>query len=75
MEPEEIYNPIYIALAFGFMDKGHQVTLSATEDFKNFGEGFGVAFRPLWGNAETMMNSTEGESILQTENSIKLMKS
>lgn len=64
----------YVALALGLMDKGHQVTLSATEDFKDFVEGFGVAFQPLWGNAETMMNSTEGQSILQTENSIKLMK-
>ncbi|WP_185208179.1 glycosyltransferase [Chryseobacterium sp. C3] len=64
----------YVALALGLMDKGHQVTLSATEDFKDFVEGFGVAFQPLWGNAETMMNSKEGQSILQTENSIKLMK-
>ncbi len=64
----------YVALALGLMDKGHKVTLSATEDFKGFVEGFGVTFQPLWGNAETMMNSTEGQSILQTENSIKLMK-
>lgn len=64
----------YIALALGLMDKGHKVTLSATEDFKDFVEGFGVTFQPLWGNAETMMNSTEGQGMLQTENSIKLMK-
>ncbi len=64
----------YIALALGLMDKGHKVTLSATEDFKEFVEGFGVSFQPLWGNAETMMNSTEGQDILQSENSIKLMK-
>lgn len=64
----------YVALALGLMDKGHKVTLSATEDFKDFVEGFGVAFQPLWGNAETMMNSKEGQGILQTENSIKLMK-
>lgn len=64
----------YVALALGLMDKGHKVTLSATEDFKDFVEGFGVKFEPLWGNAETMMNSKEGQSILQTENSIKLMK-
>jgi UDP:flavonoid glycosyltransferase YjiC (YdhE family) len=64
----------YIALALGLIDKGHKVTLSATEDFKDFVEGFGVAFQPLWGNAETMMNSKEGQDILQTENSIKLMK-
>jgi UDP:flavonoid glycosyltransferase YjiC (YdhE family) len=64
----------YVALALGLMDKGHKVTLSATEDFKDFVEGFGIKFEPLWGNAETMMNSKEGQSILQTENSIKLMK-
>lgn len=64
----------YVAIALRLMDKGHKVTLSATEDFKDFIEGFGVTFQPLWGNAETMMNSTEGQSILQTENSIKLMK-
>ena len=64
----------YVALALGLMDKGHKVTLSATEDFQDFVEGFGVTFLPLWGNAETMMNSSEGQSILQTENAIKLMK-
>jgi sterol 3beta-glucosyltransferase len=64
----------YVALALGLMDKGHTVTLSSTEDFRDFVEGFGVSFQPLWGNAESMMHSTEGQSILQTENSIKLMK-
>jgi sterol 3beta-glucosyltransferase len=64
----------YVALALGLMDKGHHVTISATEDFKEFVEGFGVPFHPLWGNAEKMMNSKEGQSIVKTENSIKLMK-
>jgi sterol 3beta-glucosyltransferase len=64
----------YIALALGLIDKGHRVTISATADFKDFVEGFGVAFQPLWGNAETMMNSTEGQRILQSDNPIKLMK-
>lgn len=64
----------YIALALGLMNKGHKVTISATEDFKNFVESFGVGFQPLFGNAETMMNTAEGKSILQTENSIALMK-
>ena len=64
----------YVALALGLIEKGHNVTLSATEDFKDFVEGFGVPFQPLWGNAEMMMNSPEGQHILQTENPIKLMK-
>src|SRR5450631_1632496 len=64
----------YIALALGLIDKGHQVTISATEDFKEFVEGFKIPFQPLFGNAEMMMNSTEGQSILKSENPIKLMK-
>lgn len=64
----------YVALALGLMDKGHSVTISTTEDFKDFVEGYGVAFQPLWGNAEEMMNSKQGQSILRTGNSIKLMK-
>lgn len=64
----------YVALALGLMDKGHKVTISATEDFKDFVEGFGISFQPLWGSAEKMMNSKEGQAILRTENSIILMK-
>lgn len=64
----------YIALALGLMDKGHQVTLSAPSNFKDFVEGFGVPFQGLYGNAEEMMNSSEGQSVLQSENTIKLMK-
>ncbi len=64
----------YIALALGLMDKGHKVTISATEDFKEFVEGFKIPFQPLFGNAEMMMNSTEGKAILKSENPIKLMK-
>jgi sterol 3beta-glucosyltransferase len=64
----------YIALALGLMENGHQVTLSAPSDFKDFVEGFGISFQGLYGNAEEIMNSTEGQSVLQTENTIKLMK-
>ena len=64
----------YIALASGLMNKGHQVTIAAPENFKEFVEDFGIAFHPLYGNAEEMMNSPEGQSVLQAENTIKLMK-
>jgi len=64
----------YIALALGLMDKGHHITLAAPENFKDFVEGFGITFHPLYGNAEEGMNSPEAQSILQTENTIKLMK-
>jgi sterol 3beta-glucosyltransferase len=64
----------YIALALGLLEKGHQVTIAAPENFKGFVEGFGIAFHPLYGNAEEGMNSPEGQSILRAENTIKLMK-
>lgn len=64
----------YIALALALIDRGHEVSISATEDFKAFVEGFGIPFQPLFGNAESMMNSTEGQAILKSENPIKLMK-
>jgi len=64
----------YIALALGLMEKGHQVTIAAPENFAEFVEGFGIAFHPLYGDAEAGMNSPLAQSILQTENFIKLMK-
>ena len=64
----------YIALALGLIDKGHQVIIAAPENFKELVEGFGIVFHPLHGNAEEAMNSPQGQSVLQTENTIKLMK-
>lgn len=64
----------YIALALGLIDKGHKVTLAAPENFKELVEDFGLTFHPLYGNAEEGMNSPKGQSVLKTENTIKLMK-
>ncbi|MEO6977103.1 MAG: glycosyltransferase [Mucilaginibacter sp.] len=64
----------YIALALGLMERGHHVTIAAPENFKSLVEGFGVAFHPLYGDAEAMMNQPEGQSVLKAENTIKLMK-
>jgi sterol 3beta-glucosyltransferase len=64
----------YIALALALMEKGHRVVLSAPGDFKAFVEGFGVPFFPLYGEAEAIMNSPEGQRILKTENTIRLMR-
>ncbi|MES2428014.1 MAG: glycosyltransferase [Bacteroidota bacterium] len=64
----------YIALALGLMAKGHQVTIAAPENFKELVEDFGVAFHPLYGNAEEEMNSPLGQNLLKTENTLKLIK-
>jgi len=64
----------YIALALGLIDRGHQVMIAAPENFSGLVGGFGIPFHPLYGNAEEMMNSPEGQSVLKSENTIKLMK-
>lgn len=64
----------YIALALRLQDKGHEIILAAPENFRDLVEGFGLTFHPLYGNAEEGMNSSEGQSVLKAENTIKLMK-
>lgn len=64
----------YIALALGLTAKGHCVTIAAPENFAELVEGFGIDFHPLHGNAEEGMNSPDGQSVLRSENTIKLMK-
>ncbi len=48
--------------------------IAAPENFKAFVEDFGIPFHPLYGDAEKLMNSHEGQSVLKAENTIKLMK-
>jgi len=64
----------YIALALGLIENGHGVTIAAPENFKDLVVGYGVTFHPLCGNAEEGMNSPAGQKVLQTGNTIKLMK-
>jgi sterol 3beta-glucosyltransferase len=64
----------YIALALGLVAKGHDVTLAAPQNFKAFVEGFGIKFHALYGDAEAMMNSPEGQRVVKSENAIKLME-
>ena len=64
----------YIALALGLIDRGHEVTIAAPENFKNLAAGFGIGFHPLVGDAEREMNSTAGQKVVQTGNTIKLLK-
>lgn len=64
----------YVALALGLMERGHEVLLAAPSNFKDFIESYGINFHPLYGDAEAMMNSKEGQKVLSAENTIKLMQ-
>jgi sterol 3beta-glucosyltransferase len=64
----------YIALAFGLMEKGHEVTLYANENFEGFAESFGISFYPLPGNIEEMVHSPEVLRVLKSGNIIAFFR-
>src|SRR5579862_6111563 len=55
----------FVALALGLKNRGHEVTLMAHENFKEFVEGFGLSFIPIRGNVEEMLQSDEGMQVLR----------
>jgi len=58
----------FIALALALMDKGHDVTLVASENFKAFVEGFGVSFSPVAGDTRQLINSPKALKLLKGGN-------
>ncbi len=55
----------FIALALALMEEGHEVTIVAPENFKAFVEGFGVAYLPVTGDTERIINSPEALELLE----------
>jgi UDP:flavonoid glycosyltransferase YjiC (YdhE family) len=64
----------FVALALGLQQRGHQVTLLAHENFREFVEGYGLGFHPLFGNVEELLRSAEGQQILKAGNTISLLR-
>jgi len=60
----------YVALALGLKERGHEATVMAHENFKEFVEGYGVQFIALTGNVEAMLQSEEGMRTLKAGNII-----
>src|ERR1700744_5484116 len=55
----------FIALALGLMEKGHAARIVASENFREFVEGFGVPFSPITGHSEQLINSPEALKLLE----------
>jgi len=55
----------FIALALAMMEKGHDVTIVASENFRDFVKGFGVQYRPVTGNSEQIINSPDALKLLE----------
>jgi UDP:flavonoid glycosyltransferase YjiC (YdhE family) len=64
----------YVALALGLMEAGHRATVMAHQNFKDFVEGYGVEYYPLFGNTEKLLYSEEGRKILQSGDAITLLR-
>ncbi|WPU92684.1 glycosyltransferase [Mucilaginibacter sabulilitoris] len=64
----------FVSLALGLMDNGHQVTLLAPGNFKEFVNGYGVNFYALHGNIEEIVHSPEGLRVLKTGNTFSLLR-
>ncbi len=56
----------YVALALGLVERGHETTILAHENFRDFVEGYGLRFYPLVGNVEAMLQSEEGLKVLKS---------
>ena len=55
----------FIALALALMEKGHEATVVAPENFREFVEGFGVSYWPVTGDTERLINSPTALKILE----------
>jgi sterol 3beta-glucosyltransferase len=55
----------FIALALALMERGHAVTLVTNENFRAFVEDFGVAYLPIAGDTEKIINSPEALKLLE----------
>jgi sterol 3beta-glucosyltransferase len=63
----------FLALALALKNKGHDVTIVASENFKEFVEGFGIAYIPLTGDSESTINSPEALRLLEGGNAFKFI--
>src|SRR6185312_1121195 len=64
----------FVALSLGLILRGHRVTLLAHENFKSFVEGFSIDFYSLTGSTEEMVNDPKGLRLLQSGNTLKLLR-
>lgn len=63
----------YLVLALGLRAKGHEVTLAAPENFKDFVEDYGIRFHSIHGNVDQLLYSPEGLRVLKTGNALTLL--
>ncbi|MFD1258823.1 glycosyltransferase [Mucilaginibacter terrae] len=64
----------YIALALGLINRGHQVTLAAPQNFKYFVEDYGIAFHALHGNTEEIVYSPECLEVIKSGSDLAFVR-
>jgi len=61
----------FVALALGLKKAGKDVVLVASENFREFVEGFGIVYRPIAGDSESLINSPAALKLLEGGNVFK----
>jgi len=56
----------YVALGLGLKGRGHNVTLLAYENFRDFIEGYGLEFLPLSGNIEELLHTNDVKKMIRS---------
>ncbi len=51
----------YISLALGLMDRKHEITLAAPENFEQLVKDNGIRYMPLNGNSQAILESEQGQ--------------
>lgn len=64
----------YLPIAIELKKRGHEVIVHAPENFSSLFLNHQIDFIGLSGNAQKIMQSSDADNILSSENSIKLMK-
>ena len=63
----------FVALALTLLNRGHDVTLVASENFREFVQGYGIRYAPITGDSERIINSPEALRLLQGGNVFKFV--
>jgi sterol 3beta-glucosyltransferase len=64
----------YIALSLGLMERGHQVTLLANENFNEMAADYGIEFYPLHGNIQALIETPDVVRIIKSGNTVSFMR-
>lgn len=64
----------FVAFALSLKKAGYEVSVGTGYDFENFIESRGLAFRPVGGDMQKVLNSPEGKALFKTGNPVSFVR-